>query len=425
VRRAFVIGALGALLAGCSGGSVVDFTIELELAGRWCGDLTSCEDWGMGCGAVIQVRILPAEPPTTQPDGGGAVDPPYSERCIGIRPTGPDDDLCGLDRATMQFTDLSPGMARIQVAVWDPGTLGWNPDSTNLATTTLDLCPPGDVFDRWGRPMEILGLAFGGARYFELGAEPVALISLECADFRPLAECLPPATSVEVTVDDIETTVFVPEAQAADLTVSAGKPRSQQNAAGEQEWVIDGTGTSPPGTFPLPLDSQAVPPLWHGEVATTFEQTACVQVLDGGAQATTSATCYQAPDEAGAPLSMVGHLVPKTTLDQVLAAADITGGFPAEGLVIGRVVDHLGAPLAGVQVTAAPDYPVRYLNDDRDGLTDDVTSSSGYFVAETAPFNTRFTAIHTGDLRAENGEYRAGLILGKLSVVVIEMEPPI
>ena len=144
-------------------------------------------------------------------------------------------------------------------------------------------------------------------------------------------------------------------------------------------------------------------------------------LLDLTPQSTASVHCRP----AGSPQDRIDLrtvLVGVDTLDQILTAME-EDTFPTQGLVVGRVVDHTGAPLANVTV-AADAGTVEYLNADRSNLVGNTTSTSGFFVATDVPYGSGWTAIHDGDGRREVGDVRGGLVRDKVTAILIRMEPP-
>ncbi len=126
------------------------------------------------------------------------------------------------------------------------------------------------------------------------------------------------------------------------------------------------------------------------------------------------------------PLEVPGVLVGKDTLDAILEAMALED-FPRQGLVIGRVVDHTGLPLAGVSVTPdGADKPeaVKYFNADLSAVEGIETSAGGFFASPSAPFGTRWTAVHNADGRREEGEPHAGLVRDKVTALVVVMQQP-
>ncbi len=387
------------VVSGC-GDKPVPFEIRLELADG-CGSTTDCADYGMACGASLGVRILDAEA-MLQPDGG-RTSPALAEKCVWVEP-GEELSLCDLGSVAVDFRDIPTRRVQIQVAVWNPDDLD---DPLDCPSNLFS--PLGALYELSPQP------AFAGAAYFAIGSEPVVQVPLSCRNPAHLnaAECLPATQEVTATLDDMNTNLVVSDAQAAVLDVSVAEPHQPS----EEEWVIErGDEQS------LDLVSSGSSPYWAGSDLPGFTSTACVLAQNTSElQPVTSVACTdQIPADPVGTLALSGWVLPKEVLDQILAAAAMSV-FPEQGLVVGRVVDDSGNPLAGVVVSAA-NATIEYVSEDRtttDGITE--TSTDAFFISRDAEYNTRFTAIQPDDGREEDGEYRAGLIVGKVSVVTIKM----
>jgi hypothetical protein len=165
----------------------------------------------------------------------------------------------------------------------------------------------------------------------------------------------------------------------------------------------------------LALDVEGFVSIWRSNVDLSFNDVACIQTLEDGAQATTSVKCTDDNvPPTGNTLDLRGVYLPKATLDQVLAAASLAQ-FPADGLTVGMVVDSLFNPVANqvIQQTGAGAGTTRYLNATRTAFTGTSTSTSGIFISQDAEFGTKFSA-------GTSVEDVGGRIQGKVTVVVIK-----
>lgn len=380
------------------------FAIRFELdqrAGSQCGS-ADCADYGMSCGATLGIRILDVE------DDGRIV----ADACLAAQPA---DTLCGLgDITSPTFFNIPPHRLRIEVSAWRPEVLAADPELEGD-------CPDEPLFDVRGVPLATFRPrpAFAGAAYFDAGSDvDVALVPLSCTDAGQLdqEECgVVDTTAIRVTADDIETALDITSEQAQNVTVGLAAPRAVPDGAGGTVYVIDSADT-------IPLAREIGPvPTFTGETDRPLEE-ACSVLLELSPQSTASVTCRAVPSGAE-EIEVRGVLVSVATLEEVLAAMGLDS-FPAAGLVIGRVVDHTGAPLANVTVSPS-EGTVEYLSADRSTLVAGDTTVSGLFVARDVPFGAGWTAIHNGDGRREaDDSLRAGLVEGKVTALLVRMQPP-
>lgn len=431
-RRGLV--AFLTVLVGCSGAPEEPVQIRLRLdSNRGC--TASCEDYEMNCVGALSIRVLPAEfddPPDAGPgqDAGVLVDPALAKACeiFNDNPaTTRDPDLCSVGEVVLDFPDLPAEMVRIQVAIWSADELGTDASGDPL-------CPEQDIFnvnpDGWTDFLPQPAMAGWG--YYDLSKVTVAEIDLQCGNPEQLTACVDQRTLVNARVENVESLVFIDDTTAADLRVSVAEPVSRQNPmTGDLEYII------PADDHELTLESEGPVPTWVAQVDEQFQQIACVEVLNRVVpQSTASVVCKPtSPEERSfslngptqeSPAAQAAAYLPKPVLDEILAAAGLAG-VPEEGLVIGRVVDHLGSPEANVTVDAVTDDPsdgeVLYLDATRTSFNDVQTSNNGYFIAQKVPFGSPWTAL-SNDGRSERGEYVTGLVVGKITVLVIRLGPP-
>jgi len=395
-----------ALLAACQnapqdlGPFAIRFSFD-QRDGSTCPSDT-CEDYGMRCGATLAIRIRDVADD----------DKIVADACLPVAPAA---TLCGLGNITSPtFFNIPPHRLRIEASAWRPEVLEADPDLEGD-------CPEEDLFDVRGVPLATFQPrpAFAGAAYFDAGSDvDVALVPLSCSEPSQLDqdECgLVDTTPIRVTADDIETALDITTDQAQNLQVGLAEPRAMPDGDGGTVYVIDGGNTIPLTQEPGPI------PSFSGETDQTFDTDVCSVLLELTPQSTASVTCQRAAP-AAAEIDVRGVLVSVDTLDQVLAAM-LADSFPAEGLVVGRVVDHTGAPLASVIVTPSSGT-VEYLSGDRSTLVGNRTSSSGLFIARDVPFGSSWTAVHNADGRREDGPVRGGLVEGKVTALLIRMQPP-
>ena len=392
--------------AGCQkapedlGPFAISFTFD-QRAGTQCPS-ESCADYGMRCGATLGIRILDVA------DDGRIV----ADACIPVPPA---STLCGMGDVTgPTFFNIPAHRLRIEAAAWRPEVLESDPDLAGE-------CPDDALFDVRGVPLDTFlpRPAFAGAAYFDAGSDvDVAMVPLSCTDAAQLdqQECgLIDTTPIEVTADDIETALDITDEQAASLTVGLAEPRAVPDGDGGTVYVIDAQDT-----IPLEPVTDTPIPTFAG-TTDSVPDTACSILLELIPQSVASVTCRRLDTDLD-EIDVRGVLVTVDTLDQILAAMSLEA-FPPEGLVVGRVVDHTGAPLADVKVMPSAG-DVDYLSADRSTLFGNDTSVNGFFIARDVPFGASWTAIHNVDGRREEGEIRAGLVQDKVTAILVRMQPP-
>lgn len=361
-----------------------------------------CSDYGMACGATLGVRIVDAD---TLDD---AVPTELFSRCIAVAAA---PDLCAIADVPIDFEEVPTRTLQVQVAIWEAPPQG-----------ELPSCPD-DIFDLRGIPISMNPQpAFGGVAFVEAGTDPIAEVRLACRD--PELVNAPACLStnrVTVRLDDMQTVVPVRIEDARALNVAVGEPRLD-TTIDPPVWVI-----GPTDQYQMELvDPGPIPPVWNRNEVPTFSNTACVLSSADVAQPITAVSCTRdLALENDGRLDLTGLMLTEEVLGQLLRSANLDD-FPPKGLVIGRVVDHLGAPLAGVTVTPVPDEGVNvaYVNSTRDSISlFGPTSTDGFFISFEAPFGTEWQAS-SPDGRTQANEFRAGLITGKASVVIIEMTAP-
>ena len=404
MRRAALFIALAAAACEKSPEDLGPFSISFEFDQREGSRCTSdkCADYGMTCGATLGIRILDVA------DDGRIV----ADACIPVPPAA---TLCGMGNVTgPTFFNIPAHRLRIEAAAWRPEVLESDPDLAGE-------CPDDALFDVRGVPLDTFlpRPAFAGAAYFDAGSDvDVAMVPLSCTDAAQLdlEECgLIDTTPIEVTADDIETALDITDEQAASLTVGLAEPRAVPDGDGGTVYVIDAQDT-----IPLEPVTDTPIPTFAG-TTDSVPDTACSILLELIPQSVASVTCRRLDTDLD-EIDVRGVLVTVDTLDQILAAMSLEA-FPPEGLVVGRVVDHTGAPLADVKVMPSAG-DVDYLSADRSTLFGNDTSVNGFFIARVVPFGATWTAIHNVDGRREEGEIRAGLVQDKVTAILVRMQPP-
>ncbi len=368
----------------------------------------------MHCGATLSVRIVDAD--TLGSDAGPGSDASSSATLYGNycgKLAAPDQDagLCAVADQEIPFPNIPTRTMQVQVAIWPPPPEGEDPT-----------CPT-DVFDLRGIPLDKAPQpAFGGVGYLEAGKDKEVEVMLACRDPQLVdePECLRTNT-VAVRLDDMQNLVPVRIEDATSLSVSVGEPH-QDSSKDPPEWVI-----TPADMYQAKLPQViSIPPIWGAENVPAFTDNACVLVSQAVPQPASVVTCSNDLSlESNGTLALDGLMLPETVLEQLLSAANLAA-LPSEGIVVGRVVDAVGAPLAGVTVKPNPDNNVNLLYVDATRTTVSPfgpTSADGFFLSRDAPFDTVWEATDSNG-RVQAGEFRAGLVSGKVSVVVIQMTQP-
>ena len=364
---------------------------------------TSCSGVPMSCDVVLQVRIANPADPTLA----------YVSTCTAV--TAP-ETLCAISRVALPDTLQVPlQTVEVQIAIY-PATAVT--DSNGVITC------PGDL-EFGDDNLPVLATMSGSpspsiaGRAFAAPSDDDVYVTLGCPDAAALTgnACLPPGT-VQVTgsVDDFDTGVFVPDSLAVNLDVLTGEPLPRTDTTTQTtEYYLDSTDTTS-----LTQVSFSPVPSWQGNVATKFVNAACLEVLDPtSAQTTASVTCKTATS-ADTSLDLNGIRVAKSTLAEVLTALGDTE-FPDQGLVLGMVVDDVGAPAPSITVVPSSGT-VKYLSGDRSSITgQNATTTSGIFISTDAPFNTSWGINSISQMVTAS---YGGLINGKLTVVLIELREP-
>jgi hypothetical protein len=220
--------------------------------------------------------------------------------------------------------------------------------------------------------------------------------------------------TVTASATDFDTAVSVSPATADTLLVSVGEPTFDSGVNG---FVLNSTNT-----HPLTRDPPGPVPSWTAELDNFAPAvSACIEVLEDGAQTTAAVTCTSHLDPEGLHLS--GIRLAKATLDGLLQSQ--TGVFPVQGLVIGKALLATGAPAENVTITPSdPDHAdILYLSDagtfvGPPAMT--ATGTSGLWVSKNAPYGTVFHA-RQGATAAPDAY--GGLIYGKATVVISQLPP--
>lgn len=331
-----------------------------------------CEDVKVTCDAVLSLRII--DP--TQPNQ------PLVSVCERVNSP---KDLCAIERVSLPPNVLLPARRlAVQVAVFNADDI----PSVDEVLTCPDLPFDGNHF---AAPSPYKPALAGMAYYSPGDAETV--VELGCAN---LGVVNTPVCSNEGLVRitsslaDFDSGQPVTGVVADRMELRVGEPRSRLIDNQLQFYF------APESTKPLARVPDTIQPSWLSEVSLYFTDAACVEAHEDTAQATATIACKAAaPDDAELDLPAVR--LSRETLEDVLRAHAPSKPFPAEGLVIGKVVDRAGRPVKDVTVRVSDLSPVFYLSAARDQLVEGATSDNGVFVSFDAGFRSSWSAPGTTD----------------------------
>jgi hypothetical protein len=373
---------------------------------------TECDEITMACKPVLSIRITPPNDPTV----------PYISVCQRLSNSPPQNKLCAIAGVTLPepIVPVPEQILEVQMAIFPEDELAHDENGNPI-------CPivrfgannlPMDVQESCEEEDQTLCPkvpAIGGRTYYYPG-DDLTTVRLGCTYLEKLQAKACSANSaipVSVVVSDFDSLQPVTASLASRLTVSIGEPHPSGDV-----FVLNTTDLDE-----LMLSSTA-PPTWSSMVPP-YVMFQCADVREDAAQTTATVTCEPAPQPAPMRIDLNGVRLSKATLDRVLLALGKTT-FPMKGLVVGIVIDSLGAPATGVTVGASKDnvqYNMQYLSSDLTAVDlGGSTTSSGVFVVQDAPFGTRFDA-QSGALTADPSY--GGLVEDKVTIVVIQMKPTV
>ncbi len=394
------LATLAIALAACD---TPDLTIVYRIAdgttGPTCGT-ESCAEVPMQCASVLHLRILRPSDPNA----------PFVSICEDVAPD-KTKDLCAIGRIELPQRDLPRETLEVQVTVW-PRAMVVDDETGELDCGKLPL-----EFDAtFGFPVSgPISPAFGGRAFYHPGDEET-VVTLGCVDVASVnaPSCFgQQAIQVTSTVGDFENLPFSVSSTIGDrLAVSIGEPRP----------FDDGTRTghvlNAANVAALARTVIGPTPAWGGGADLELQSSACIQVLEDGAQATSSLRCKTVlPGDA--VLDLPGVRFPRSTLEQILDAMSLAV-FPEGGLTVGIVLDAVGSPISGAVVDSTGGT-IEYINATRDGLVPNQTSTSGIFVSRDAPYGTTFSTFAIDQTVTAIG----GIVDGRVTVVILQSDTPI
>ena len=369
---------------------------------------TDCNQVTMACDPVLSIRIIPPNDPTV----------PYISVCERL--VGANKNLCSIAGVNLPppIVPVPEQILEVQMAIFPDDELAHDAEgnpicpitkfsSNNLPSSVLEPCEEEDQTLCPKVP------AIGGRTYYYPGDEETT-VRLGCTNLGQLQAKACSANSavpVSAVVSDFDTLQPVNSNLATRLTVSIGEPRPSGDT-----YLLT---TSDLDELMLVSAQQAT---W-ADTVPPFTAFQCLDVREDAAQTTATVTCEPAPQPVPNRIDINGLRLAKATLDKILSAIG-KPMFPAKGLVVGIVVDSLGAPQMGVTVAVPPGVGVQYLSPDLTSidLGGTGTTASGVFVSQDAPFGTRFDAQAPG-LTSEPAY--GGLIDDKVTIVVIQLKPTV
>jgi hypothetical protein len=409
VKRAVLVAAL----AACGNPPLSLRFVPTEGSSQVCISDTGnaameCDEITMACKPVLSIRITPPNDPTV----------PYVSVCQRLINSPPQNKLCAIAGVSLPepIVPIPEQVLEVQMAIFPEDELAHDQNgdpicpvvkfgANNLPVDVQESCEEEDLTLCPKVP------AIGGRAYYYPG-DDLTTVHLGCTYLEKLqakACSADSAIPASVVVSDFDSLQPVTANLASRLTVSIGEP----HPAGDV-FVLNTADLDE-----LTLSSTA-PPTWISTVPpyVTYQ---CADVREDAAQTTATVTCEPAPQPAPQRIDLNGVRLSKATLDRILAALGKTE-FPMKGLVVGIVIDSLGAPATGVTVAAGVGS-VQYLSGDLSAVDlGGSTTSSGVFVAQDAPFGTRFDA-QSGALTSDPAY--GGLIEDKVTIVVIQMKPTV
>ena len=395
-------GALLLALAACAcGGEPDEFHVQLSwrTEGSMACPADTCAELELRCDARVSVRVVDAE-----------TDQVYVDQCLRLPAA---RDLCGLRELPLTGDrDVPHRPVHVQVAIWPESQVG-------------DHCPDTIEYDLRGLPQSRgQHPAIGGAQLVRAGEHDAIELALACPNARALTDdvCLADQPiAVTGIVSDFVQRTSVSNTIAEYLIVSAGPPFERPiEGSKATQWELR------PGDLEQldPDPSSRIAPTWTGALSRELGKTVCLEVLhrtEGGP----TATCRPMPTSPR-ELDLRGAYVAPPLRKAVLAALGVDS-TPAEGLVLGRVVNENGVPVAGVKVAPDNSAHVIYVTseNDRIGLDEKIaeTGASGMWVSVDAGPHTMWSVASTLPSPV-TAQALGGRIAGRLTVVELVLGTP-
>jgi hypothetical protein len=413
------------LAAGCNSPVSPAFELTFESSGIASCDGSAARDVRLMCDSTVRVRIL-------DPNGIRDVVPSV---CQEISPLeiGTMEALADLDIA---LEDMPLGKAMVQVEVWRRDWI--NPaDCSIIAEPDPIEWDPGDGVDDAEQPAPFAPQpAVVGRAWFEIGRDEHVRVPLTCPDLgqinRFAAGC-----GLDVEISDLDRGVVLrqdldrpepsrPDEDTPAHVASAADASATDLEALQVQYVLieqAPTGGWEPGarewmTIDVRDDGSAVWRAWPSyQFWQSFDRsrTVCIEVHETAltdAPAWPQVSCFQVGDKTSQSRRLQASYLPPEDL-QCLLTARGDASMPAEGIVIGRVVEAEAPaseelrPAANVQVLPTPaDLPREPIprlapidNDGDDDGEQDWLEDVQYVSKESAPGSPTL-ACHVDDANA-------------------------
>lgn len=403
------IAALG-ILAALAGCEAPPLRIAFEITGgpvQACPS-TACSDVPMLCDAVLNVRILrPSEPLA-----------PFVSLCEPVPPNR-NRDVCSIASIDLPSRELPNETLEVQVMIWPLKAVKMDPNTGELDCHEIYGTPTSVGFDLHGFPVEAAPApALGGHAYFHPGDEQT-VVTLGCSDLMSVNQsaCFG-SSSIEVSavVNDFKLpTLPVIPSVAENLLVSVGEPRYDGDL---KAYVF---GPSDKKQLKRSNDSTSSIPAW-GDFLDDFrvDTAVCVEVYEDLGPNTATVRCRPVtPGEL--KLDLTGIYLDAARLQTIRRMALGLTDFPQQGLTIGLLLDDHGNPAPNVRVTPETEgSSVKYLSADGTAVIPNgmVTTTSGLFVSEDAPYGTRFNVLGP---QGQTATGIGGRIRGKVTIVLLQL----
>jgi hypothetical protein len=371
-----MLAASALFTAGCNAPVSPTFELTFEGVGVTSCGAAAAHDIRLMCDSKVRVRIL---------DTNGIRDiVPAVCQDISSLEIGTMEALSQLDIA---FEGLPLGPAMVQVEIWRGDWLDSTTCSLTGVTAPITLEPGDGSSSAPPEPLPVVQPAVVGTAWFEIGSDAHVRIPLTCPDLaqvnRFAAGC-----GLDVEVSDLDRGIKLrqdgvlpdpdhPGENAAQSVARVSTAVTGSAGAGIDLEALDvqyvlieetASGGWRPGAGEWMMldvrdDGSAVWRAWPSNQfwqSFTRSRTVCIEVKERSADGTPGwpqVSCFQVGAAAASTQRLEASYLPPDEL-QCLLAASGAGAVPADGIVIGRVVEPAEPdevqPAANVQVLPTP-----------------------------------------------------------------------